>query len=223
MYLHRLHLDLRNREARRDLADSYQLHATLSRAFSPPEIPCPAGAFLWRLEPETGEGGSPRLLVQGGELPDWSRLPSGWLVGSPDPAIHLASRMKLDQCHEGQRFRFRLRANPSACRGGKRIGLLQEREQRDWLARKGVQHGFSLMAGGHGGFYATEPDPSVLLSQAEMLRGRQLSGNRIKVFSVLFDGYLVVSDPGLFREALARGIGHGKALGLGLLSVAPLP
>lgn len=223
MYLHRLHLDLRNREARRDLADAYQLHATLSRAFSPPEVPCPAGAFLWRLEPETGEGGSPRILVQGGELPDWSRLPSGWLAGLPDPAIHLPSRMKLDQCQAGQRFRFRLRANPSACREGKRLGLLQEKDQREWLARKGLQHGFSLMGGGHGDFYASESDPSVLLSQAEILRGRQVSGNRIKVFSVRFDGHLEVSDPARFRESLTKGIGHGKALGLGLLSVVPMP
>jgi CRISPR system Cascade subunit CasE len=39
---------------------------------------------------------------------------------------------------------------------------------------------------------------------------------------VLFDGYLVVNDPDPFREALQRGIGHGRALGLGLLSVVPI-
>lgn len=51
MFLHRIHLDPRCREARRDLADSYQLHSC--RAFCEPDRKCPEGEFLWRLEPET--------------------------------------------------------------------------------------------------------------------------------------------------------------------------
>jgi CRISPR system Cascade subunit CasE len=54
-----------------------------------------------------------------------------------------------------------------------------------------------------------------------MLRGKQHSGNAIRVFSVLYDGVLTVSMPEQFKLALQRGIGHGKVMGLGLLSVVP--
>lgn len=46
MFLHRIHLDPRCREARRDLSDPYQLHSTLCRAFSTPDKKCPEGEFL---------------------------------------------------------------------------------------------------------------------------------------------------------------------------------
>jgi CRISPR system Cascade subunit CasE len=38
---------------------------------------------------------------------------------------------------------------------------------------------------------------------------------------VLFEGRLEVVDPGKAQATLKQGIGPGKALGLGLLSLAP--
>ena len=64
MFLHRIHLDPRCREVRRDLSDPYQLHSTLCRAFSVPDKKCTEGEFLWRCEPETDPAGYPRILVQ---------------------------------------------------------------------------------------------------------------------------------------------------------------
>ena len=49
----------------------------------------------------------------------------------------------------------------------------------------------------------------------------QHSGNEIRIFSVLYDGILTVTEPASFLGAMKTGIGHGKAMGLGLLSVAP--
>lgn len=43
----------------------------------------------------------------------------------------------------------------------------------------------------------------------------------IRIFSVLYDVFLRITEPEAFRITLQTGIGHGKALGLGLLSVAP--
>jgi CRISPR system Cascade subunit CasE len=74
MLLHRLHLDLHCREVRRDLADPYQMHATLCRGFVPDDQKCPPGTFLWRLEPEAGPSGAARVLVQSHTSPDWSRI-----------------------------------------------------------------------------------------------------------------------------------------------------
>jgi CRISPR system Cascade subunit CasE len=62
----------------------------------------------------------------------------------------------------------------------------------------------------------------VQISQEQMLRGNQHSGNPVRVFSVLYDGILTVTEKDRFRTALQTGIGHGKIMGLGLLSIIPI-
>jgi CRISPR system Cascade subunit CasE len=223
MFLHRIHLDPRCRETRRDLSDPYQLHSTLCRAFSRPDRRFAGGEFLWRLEPETDPVRSPRILVQSRTIPDWTSIGvQGWLAKA-DPAIDLKDRLKLDLLKAGQRFRFRLRANPSVTRDGKRLGLLRLDEQEAWLERKGLQHGFllpQLIPFNPSGPLQKRID--VRISQEQMLRGRQHSGNDIHIFSVLYDGILTVTEPDKFRNALQIGVGHGKVMGLGLLSVFPV-
>lgn len=223
MLLHRIHLNPRCREARRDIADFYQLHASLCRAFSPPEQKCPAGEFLWRLEPETDAAGQPRILVQSRSAPDWSRIETpGWLARA-DAAIDLNEKLALDSLKAGKRFRFRLRANPCITRNGKRVGLMKVTEQETWLRRKGEQHGFTLPELAEFDFTDSEqPRLDVRIAHEQMLVGRQHSGNGIRVYSVLYEGRLVVTDPERFKNALSTGVGHGKVMGLGLLSVVPI-
>jgi CRISPR system Cascade subunit CasE len=226
MFLHRVHLNPRCREARRDLADAYQMHASLSRAFSAPDTKCPEGEFLWRLETTADPTDLPTLLVQSRSLPDWSRIDiRTWMGREPDPGVDLTERLKLDSLQNGRHYRFRLRANPSATRDGKRFGLVHLTDQEAWIARKGnEQHGFALSQLVSFDL-AVPPTPQldVRVSQEQWLRCLQHAGNVIKVFSVLFDGILVITDPDKFKAALNNGIGHGKAMGLGLLSVAPMP
>ncbi len=223
MLLHRLHLNPRCREARRDLADPYQMHATLCRGFALAESRCPPGEFLWRLEPEAGQDGSPRVLVQSRSQPDWARIsPPEWFALA-EPSVDLGARLTRDTLRAGRRFRFRLRANPCVTRNHKRLGLLHLVEQEAWLARKAAMHGFAL-PGLSGGVAAGTPHErlDVRVTQEQMLSGRQHAGNGIRVFSVLYDGVLTVQEPEKLRLALETGIGHGKALGLGLLSLAPV-
>lgn len=223
MFLHRIHLDPRCREARRDLSDPYQLHSTLCRAFSTPDKKCPEGEFLWRLEPETDSAGCPRILVQSKSMPDWAGVGVQEWLANADSAIDLKERLKLDSLKAGHHFRFRLRANPCVKRDGKRLGLLRTDEQEAWLERKGKQHGFSLPKLASFDFSeAPQERIDVRISQEQMLRGKQHTGNGIRIYSVLYDGILMVTEPDNFRTALQVGIGHGKAMGLGLLSVAPI-
>jgi CRISPR system Cascade subunit CasE len=154
---------------------------------------------------------------------DWSGIGvEGWLA-IVDPPINLCDGLKLDTLASGQAFRFRLRANPSVRRNGRRLGLLRLEEQLAWIERKGSQHGFSIPKSALGGHADSLGDiATVRISQERMLKGRQHDGNEIRVYSVLYDGFLLVAAVPEFREALRIGIGHGKAMGLGLLSVAPL-
>lgn len=208
MLLHRIHLDLRCREVRRDLADPYEMHSTLCRVFVSAEKKCPPGTFLWRLEPEVSPAGAARILVQSSTRPDWARIGiSGWLAEQPEAGIDLQTKLALTSLGIDRRFRYRIRANPSVCRDGKRIGLFRLDDQRNWITRKGSLHGFKL--------------DTVHVSQEKMLSSHQHNGNPIRVFSALFDGVLVIEDPEKFVGAVRSGIGHGKAVGLGLLSVAP--
>jgi len=223
MFLHRILLNPRCREVRRDLSDPYQLHSTLCRAFSPPDRKCPSGDFLWRLEPETGPKGYPSILVQSSTMPDWEGIAvKGWLTKA-DPAIDLRDRLNIHRLQMRQKYRFRLRANPCVCRNGKRLGLFRAEEQETWIQRKGQLHGFELPK--LTAFDLSESSKKrvdVRISQEQMVRGKQHSGNHIRIFSVLYDGILSVTEPDSFRNALQSGIGHGKVMGLGLLSVVPL-
>lgn len=223
MFLHRIHLDPRCREARRDLSDPYQLHSTLCRAFCDPDRKCPEGEILWRLEPETDSDDCPRVLVQSRTIPNWTGIGvKGWLA-KVDPPIDLQNRLKLDSLNGGQRFRFRLRANPCVTRNGKRLGLLRIQEQEQWLVRKGERHGFMLPQLTEFDLSKLQPERiDVRVSQEQMLSGKQHTGNGVRIFSVLYDGMLTVIDAEKFKIALQSGIGHGKVLGLGLLSVAPI-
>jgi CRISPR system Cascade subunit CasE len=160
--------------------------------------------------------------VQSRTIPDWTGIGvQGWLAKA-DPAIDLRERLKLDSLKAGQRFRFRLRANPCVTRNGKRLGLMRLEEQEKWIERKGKLHGFSLPQ--LTSFNLSEllqERVDIRISQEQMLRGKQHSGNAIRIFSVLYDGILTVTDPDSFRDALQTGIGHAKSMGLGLLSIAP--
>jgi CRISPR system Cascade subunit CasE len=156
-------------------------------------------------------------------MPDWEHIGvKGWLANA-DPAIDLDKRLKLASLKVGDRFRFRLRANCCVTRNGKRLGLLRPQDQEAWVERKAQRHGFSLPRLPSSNNSGTSPDRvDVRISQEQMLRGRQHTGNGVRIYSVLYDGILSVTEPGKFREAVQTGIGHGKAMGLGLLSAVPI-
>jgi len=224
MLLHRILLDPRCKEVRRDLSNPYELHSTLCRALSVPDSRCPEGAFLWRLEPETSAEAFPKLLIQSDVAPVWERIGvPGWFGAEPDPAVDLAVRLRLDQLQVGQRFRFRLRANPCVMKEKKRQGLMRTEDQEHWLVRKGQAQGFTLPILASFEFSESEAKrPDIRITQEQMLRGKRRDGTQISIFSVLYDGILVVEDVNLFCQSIAGGIGHGKAMGLGLLSVVPV-
>lgn len=204
MYLSKLTLDPHHPQARRDLGDAYEMHRTLARAFASDAHTSPA-RFLWRLERRADFQPSSVVLVQSEHLADWTVFDA--LAGY---ATEMLGNKPVDLetlVQVGVRYRFRLLANPTVTRAGKRYGLTREEEQLTWLARQGDKHGFAVLGCERG---ASE--------RLQVRQGR--TGNRITVHSALFEGVLEALAPEHLRQGVLNGFGHGKALGLGLLSLA---
>ena len=208
MYLSRLVLNPRSRQVQRENVNVYQLHRTVMRAF-PEELPAEE-RVLFRLEtaPRTGV---PTLLVQSISQPDWewlAELPQqGYLLplaDEPNPWV----KPFEPAFTAGQRLVFRLRANPTVKRVGKRHGLYREDQQLDWLQRQARQGGFTVEA-------ARTQDRGYV-------EGYTRQQHKLRLLTVQFDGVLRVDNPDQFQQTLRAGIGPGKGLGLGMLSVAPV-
>jgi CRISPR system Cascade subunit CasE len=145
MYLTRLILDPRSRRVQRELASPYELHRSLMRAFVE-GYECGGERVLYRVEPSDDAAGVP-LLVQSQRPPDWAFLQEPEARGYLTTADHPNPQTKpfVPQLAVGQVLAFRLRANPTVKRKGKRLGLYREEEQRAWLARKGGLGGFRVL------------------------------------------------------------------------------
>ncbi len=178
MYLTKIDMNPRNRQARRDMADVYQLHRTILSGFPADGKP---DRILFRREENT-------VFVQSPVKPQYTNDHFSYSVKTFDPILT-----------KGQVLRFRLRANPTVKRQGKRLGILNEEDQKKWLKRKlkgAVIEGVRTIPEG-------------------FTRGK------MTFFSVLFEGYLRVDDPGELKGVLHSGIGSAKGFGFGLLSIAP--
>ena len=198
MYLTQLTLDPGHPAARRDLANAYDMHRSLCRAFVAAADDTPQ-RFMWRLERCDAEAGVAVLLLQSPE-------PGHWQALAQVSAVQ-CKPLPLEQLIEtDRRYRFRLLANPTVTRGGKRYGLLREEEQLAWLTRQLQQAG------------AVPQRVERSLSQQWRLRK---PGGVITLQAARFDGVLAVDNAQQLRAAAAAGLGHAKAMGLGLLSLAP--
>lgn len=204
MYLSKLTLDPRHSQARRDLADAYEMHRTLARAYAP-DADTPPQRFLWRLERSNDSQLSNVVLVQSAHPANWSLLEA---IPGYAETIQPNKPVDLEKLIQPQRrYRFRLLANPTVTRQGKRLGLIREEEQFAWLGRQGERGGFTVLGCVRGAE-----------DRLQVKQGK--TGHRITVQTALFEGVLQAENVALLRASLLGGLGHAKALGLGLLSLA---
>lgn len=199
MFLSQLLINLRHRAAQRDLSDRYELHRTLLSAF-PEDLPSDE-RVLFRVE-ETPRQPYVTVLVQSQELPDWGKSER---LNDPRYLCKLPDVRAVEaRITAGLRLPFRLQANPTIKRDGKRHAILAETDLTDWLRRKGEQHSFVV--------------GSQNVRSAKL--GKRYGRRRKRTWhAVQFDGVLQVSQPEAFAAALRSGVGSGKAFGFGLLSV----
>lgn len=206
MHLAKLILDPNYPQVRRDIADAYEMHRTLSRAFAMSESEPPT-RFLWRLgaaDPAAGNGEA-IVLVQSAHPGNWEPI-----AGLPGCRLDGSKQIDLDWLLQaGRLYHFRLTANPTVTRGGKRFGLVGEEAQQTWLSRQSARYGFAVRE-------------AVIEGRSRLSVRQARAGHRITVDVVQFDGVLEAREPAAMQQALTGGIGHAKAFGLGMLSVAPI-
>jgi CRISPR system Cascade subunit CasE len=166
---------------------------------------------LWRLD---RLGHSLYLLIASTVKPDFAHLIEqlGW--GSSQQTWETkAYGPFLEHLQQGQKWQFRLRANPT--HSVKRQEAPRDRgivypcvridKQKQWLATRAQKYGFSL-----DGFELMDRD----------VRQFERQGEKVTLHLATFEGLLTVENPVLLREALIGGIGRAKAYGCGLLTLA---
>jgi len=211
MYLSRVRIDLSGQKGLAIAADAYESHRFVYAAY----LDTRAARPLYRLE--SGFEGV-AVIAQSNIEPDWKRAIQMVGVRAADET----KRIEKTIFHEGTRFRFRLVANAvktiDDLRGRKdsqdkpkrvRVPLIRDEQLRAWIESQGEKSGFEI--------------ESTSTEKREPVMTRNGRGSSIHLAATSFEGILVVKDGNALWDAMARGFGHGKGFGLGLLSIAPIP
>ncbi len=207
MILSQLHLPLTNKRTMTFLANPDWQHRTLLLAFPSGSVE-EIGTVRFRVEPlpRDTDQDTVTVLVQSEAQPDWV---SERLAERLNILESKQSSITWEGLRSGQMLRFRLRANPTVKRNGKRWPIVKDEELSAWLTRKLETGGSSLL--------------DVTIIPEGKLVGKRRGESPAKTFhSIRFEGSLQVNDVSQFKELLACGIGSAKGFGFGLLSVAPI-
>ena len=221
MYLTHMPLNPQRRSTKELVASPQHMHAAVLSAFVPGRTD--ADRVLWRLE--TPEPHRLDLYIVSPVEPSLEAMvdQAGWTA---QPVWRTADYTRLlNSVEAGQRWVFRLRANPVVSvrdapgRRGKRVPLQRPGEQIGWLVDRSERLGFNISAGADGA-------PNIQVSDQQLLRFRRAHGDAsrtVTLATALFDGLLEVRDPDALRDTLVSGVGAAKGYGCGLLTLARVP
>ncbi len=230
MYLTRMPLNAARWETRRLVASPYRLHAAVQAAFPPgmadSDGDCDGGRILWRLDHRADEPQSFWLYIVSPDKPDLTHVveQAGWPVHERLWETK-DYRPFLGRIEVGQRWEFRLKANPvrkvredkgrrpNGAVVGKLQGHVTVEQQLEWLASRAEAHGFSLVPDANG-------CPGVVVSQRNR-EAFQRGAGEVTLATAVYDGVLTVTDADRLRATLCQGLGRAKGFGCGLLTLAP--
>ncbi|MFY1670229.1 type I-E CRISPR-associated protein Cas6/Cse3/CasE [Plantactinospora sp. WMMB334] len=220
MFLTRFQINPARRNARKLLSSPQAMHAAVRAAFASVEDYERDGSrTLWRLD--TQATASVHLFIVSPGRPDLTHLveQAGW--PTTEAWVTRDYDGLLGSLHPGQQWAFRLTANPTHsgrktadAKETQRFGHLREHEQVGWLASRADRHGF-VLAHQHDGL------PNLRLHRRYTQSFKRGMGT-VTLTTATFDGILQITDTDAFRRALTGGIGHAKAYGCGLLTLAPV-
>jgi CRISPR system Cascade subunit CasE len=228
MYLSQMPLNPQRRSTRELVASPQRLHAAVLSGFLP--AAAQRGRVLWRLDADTRH--DLNLYVVSSEVPSFDALveQAGW---TSNPVWRTADYDRfLGRLEAGQRWVFRVVVNPvRSVRSdgggsggpdrrarGRRVPLVKETDQREWLESRSAGLGFALAPGASGGL-----NLSVTRSQRNRFERHSDGESRpVTVQSAQYDGVLEIADVEAMRRTLVAGVGSAKGYGCGLMTLAPL-
>jgi CRISPR system Cascade subunit CasE len=200
-----------------DVHDSVDEHGPETELNSAKTLDSSAdGRVLWRTD-TVGE--QTWLYVLSAARPDfahiveqfgWPGADQGWDTKDYEPFLsHLGA---------GQRWRFRLHANPVYTTDGKRYAHVTAEQQKQWLSTRAERNGFSFykIITAEGGVDAMQ----IIHRNILKFRKRPSDKTYVTLSVATYEGELIVDDAELLRRALSCGIGKAKAYGCGLLTLA---
>lgn len=217
MFLTKMPINRRRRAAAKLLAYPEAMHAAVEAAFAPGALTSRSGRALWRVDSPAADEVS--LYLVSPVEPDLSHLveQAGWQTGQMWQCRDYSP--VLESLRSGDRYSFRLRANPihhgrsDRTQQTKPVAHVSVKHQEKWLLDRAERNGFVIPDG---------PESSALLTITErgVMRFGKRNSSQITIAHATFEGLLTVGDPDLLRDALTKGIGRAKAYGCGLMTLA---
>lgn len=203
MTFSKLSLDIRHPSIRQALRNCQDMHKNLMKAFQ--EDREQAGVLYAVMRQQDRMD----VYVLSRETPNWDILGANGYrcVGMRD-----ISAMQ-EMYREGSVFRFELLACPCKKipgdgKNNRRVFLGQEEERTAWMERQAEKYGFCIR------------------SLQELSSGQAIQGSKgkdaIRYTAVRFSGVIEITDRKAFWNGYLKGIGPGKAYGLGMLMLQRL-
>ncbi|ORI24128.1 type I-E CRISPR-associated protein Cas6/Cse3/CasE [Rhodococcus sp. 1168] len=220
MFLSKMPLNRRRRGAVKLISSPQAMHAAVQSCFPPGSFDESEGRALWRVD-ET-ERDSIALYVVSPVEPDLSHIveQAGWQTGQMWKSAEYGGF--LSSLESGQRWGFRLRANPvhsaykqdKAWADTKPVAHVTVKHQQNWLLDRATKAGFSIPDG-------PQQEAALQVVDRSTLRFNK-GGHAVTIGIATFEGVLQIEDPDLLRATLTNGLGRAKAYGCGLMTLAPL-
>lgn len=201
MYLSRIMLNPGLRETMKALVSPSIFHGAIESSFRGER-----SRRLWRIDDLNGKK---YILLLSEDPPDLEHFSVQFgHAGEHETKNYLPL---LERIRNGEKWRFRLTANPTVSKpDGRIMAHITPEYQKKWLSDRAEKHGFSLNA---------DEFQTVRSEWYDFYKKSGERSARIRLLSVTYEGVLTVSDSEKFKETLCRGIGREKAYGQGMLTV----
>lgn len=210
MFLTQFEVNPARRGAAVLLGSPQAMHAGVLAGFPAGE----AGRVLWRVDRWPVRT---YLYVLSDDRPDLTHLveQAGWPTTSTwRTADYLPV---LDRIADGQRYGFRLTANPTRStrvhegHRSQRVAHVTAQQQLGWLLDRSAQIGIEL----------GDPNSPTVAVVDRAVRVFRRGEARVTLATATFEGTLTVADAEALRASIRSGIGPAKGYGCGLLTLAP--
>ncbi|MGN0294031.1 MAG: type I-E CRISPR-associated protein Cas6/Cse3/CasE [Lachnospiraceae bacterium] len=210
MYLTRMEMDIGKRDTMRAMVFPNLIHGAVESAF-----PGERKRNLWRVDSLHGKK---YLMILSEEKPDLSEAVQQFGNNSLEQAWETKDYTQLlNRIQNGSQWHFRLTANPTHGvldkEGKNRRGTVYAHitvdNQKRWLKEQALKHGFLL----------DDNQFTVVNSQWYHFKKGNGKKNMVTLLGVTYEGILTVTDAECFSDMMCKGLGRGKAYGMGLLTV----